>query len=332
MYHLLGACLALAALLSLNALASLLAAALWRGLARPARRWSAATRARLIFALRAFPVVGAATCVAALLIPSYLAYEPRATAEAVSVKLAAFALLSVTGIALALWRGLCAWCATRRLVADWINHGEPVQLEAISIPAYRIRHPFPVIAVVGTLRPRLFIASQVFGSLNDEELSAALAHERAHLAVRDNLKRGLVRACRDVLTIVPCGRSLDRAWEEASEAAADEGAARTGSAVALNLASALVKIARLAPAGAKPATLAGAFLVGETGGVAWRVRRLTQLAGLERAHDGRGAALLNLSMWASLAAFLVVVTLAAADARVLATMHVMIEHVVWALK
>jgi Zn-dependent protease with chaperone function len=333
MYTLLGACLALAMLLSLNALASILAAAAWRILARPASCWSASTRARLIFALRVFPGVAALCIVGVLLIPSYLAHEPRASVEIVSLKLAALAFVSVIGIALALWRGFGAWRATRRLVANWIRHSESILLEDISIPAYRIRHAFPVIAIVGVFRPRLFISAQVFESLTREELAAALAHERAHLAVRDNLKRGLLRACRDVLVIVPCGRSLDRAWDEASEAAADELAARAGAPVALSLASALIKIARLAPAGLKPAMPAGAFLISKTvEGVAWRVRRLTQLAGLEGAFDGRRAALLNLTMWASLAAFIVVMTMAAADARVLMTMHVMVERIVWALK
>ena len=333
MYHLLGACLALAALLSLNALASLMATMLWRSMARPARLWSAATRARLIFALRVFPAVGALACVGTLLIPSYLTHEPRATAEVVSLKLAALALISIIGIALALWRGLCAWRATRRLASDWMRHGESIHMREISIPAYRIHHAFPVIAVVGVLRPRLFISAQVFESLTDEELSAALAHERAHLDVRDNLKRGLLRACRDVLTIVPCGRFLDRAWAEASEAAADERAARAGSNVALSLASALVKIARLAPAGVKPTMPAGSFFIGNAvGSIAWRVRRLTQLAGLEGAFDGHGAVALNLSMWACLGAFLAAIALVAMDARALETTHVLIENIVWALK
>ena len=332
MYHLLGASLALAALLSLNALASLLATGLWRSLAKPARRWSAGTRARLIFALRIFPAVVAAACVSALLIPSYLTHEPRSTGEVVSLKLAALALLSSVGIALALWRGLCAWRATRRLASNWVRHSEPIQLKDINIPAYRIRHSFPVIAVVGVLRPRLFISAQVFASLTDEELSAALSHERAHLAVRDNLKRGLLRACRDALTIVPCGRSLDQAWAEASEAAADERAARAGAHVALSLASALIKIARLAPAGVRLTMPAGAFLVGERAGcVAWRVRRLTQLAGLKGAFDGHRADLLNLSIWACLGAFLTAIALASTNARVLETMHVVIEHAVSAL-
>jgi hypothetical protein len=333
MYHLLGASLALAALLAINALASLLAASLWRGLAGPARRWSAATRSRVIFALRTFPAAGALVCVALLLIPSYLAHEPRSTTEVVSTKLAILASVSILGIVLALWRGLGAWRATRRLVANWSRHAEPVGLEGISIPVYRIRHPFPLIAVIGTIRPRLFIASQVFDSLSEEELAAALAHERAHLAVWDNLKRGLLRACRDVLVIVPCGRSLDHAWAEASETAADERAARAGASVALDLAAALVKIARLAPAGAKPTMPAGAFLIGEAmGGVADRVRRLAQLAGTDDRSEGHGEAVLGLGMWACLSGFVLAVALAAINTHVLSMMHGLIEGVVSALK
>ena len=334
MYHLLGASVALAVLLGINALASLLAAGLWRCLERPARRWStAAARARLIFVLRTFPAVAAFISVAALLIPSYLTHEPRATAEVVSLKLAIIALLSLTGIALALWRGLAAWRATRALAADWIRHGEPVNLEGISIPAYRIRHAFPVIAVVGTVNPRLFIASQVFDSLTDEELSAALAHESAHLAVHDNLKRAWLRACRDLLTIVPCGRSLDRAWAEASEVAADERAARAGASLALNLASTLVKIARIAPVGARAAMPAGAFLVDETvsGSIACRVRRLAELAHMNGARGRYGTVALSLGLWASQAAFFGAIAWAAADARVLAATHALIEHIVHAL-
>ncbi len=332
MYHLLGVCLALAALLAINALASLLAGLLWRGLARPALFWSAATRARLIFALRTFPAVGAFVCVAALLVPSYLTHEPRSTGEVVSIKLAVLAALSAAGIALAVARGLGAWCATRRLVAGWLRQAEPISLDGIYIPTYRIRHPFPVIAVVGIIRPRLFVASQCFDSLSDEELSAALAHERAHLAVFDNLKRALVRACRDVLVIVPCGRSLDRAWAEASEAAADERAARAGAVVALDLAAALVKIARIAPAGAKPTMPAGAFLVGETvGGVAHRVTRLAQLAGVGSGCERRADLVVSLGMWACLSGFVISIILAASNTYLLARMHTLIEHVVSAL-
>ena len=79
----------------------------------------------------------------------------------------------------------------------------------------------------------------------------------------DNFKRSVMRVSRAALLLIPCGRSLDRAWSEASESAADEHAAQQSSFVALNLASALVRIARMIPKGHRqviPASVS-AFLV-----------------------------------------------------------------------
>jgi hypothetical protein len=72
----------------------------------------------------------------------------------------------------------------------------------------------------------LFIAEQVLKILTKDELAAAIAHEYGHMAAHDNLKRSMLRASRAALLIIPCGRSLDRAWGEASESAADEHAAQ----------------------------------------------------------------------------------------------------------
>src|SRR6185295_11074886 len=110
-------------------------------------------------------------------------------------------------------------------------------------------YAFPLIAVVGTFRPRLFIAEHVLQSLSEGELIAAISHECGHLAAGDNFKRSLLRISRAGLLLVPCGRSLDRAWSEASESAADEHAAQESSTVAINLASALVRIAKMIPDG-----------------------------------------------------------------------------------
>lgn len=332
MYALLGISIVLAALLTLNALSTMLAAALWRALAGRAQNWAAETRARVLFALRLFPMLGSVSCVLILLAPSYLTHEPADTNEVVSAKLAALAFVSAIGIALALWRGLAAWRATRLLNADWLRHAEPLKLAGIDIPTYRIRHPFPVIAIVGAFRRRLFIAEQVFDALDEAELSAALAHERGHLATFDNLKRTSLRACRDALSIVPCGRSLDRAWAEASEAAADEYAAREGIDVALSLASALVKIARIVPPHARPTMPALAHLVGEdAGSVAGRVRRLAELAAQGCVFEQRRVISLSLALWSSLCAFLFALVLTATDSTLLWIMHQAIEHMVLAL-
>jgi Zn-dependent protease with chaperone function len=304
MYEMLGICLGLAALLTFNALASLLATGLWRVVGVRSRGASARVRAAMLFALRIIPAAVALIAVVTLLIPSYLKYEPYSTDEGISLKLGIISLISATGLILACWRGLASWRATRALMKEWMREAVPVSIAGVSIPAYRIRHPFPVIAVVGTVRPCLFVAGSVLDALSDEEMSAAVAHECGHLAARDNLKRILLRACRDVLTIVPCGRSLDRAWAENAEAAADEYAANLGPAVALNLASALINIARMIPAGARPTMPVGAFLLGdEDGGIRWRVRRLIDLAAsgtIEGRSDaqGDGSLVAHLTLWA----------------------------------
>jgi Zn-dependent protease with chaperone function len=188
-----------------------------------------------------------------------------------------------------------------------------------------------VIAVVGTVRPRVFIASQIFQSLTKEELSAALEHEAGHILARDNLKRGLMRACRDTLLLVPCGRLLDNAWKEASEAAADEHAARRGSNAALDLASALVKIARMIPQGAKPGMPAvAALLVGlaghnEAGSVAHRVRRLSQYADATSCRS-RSSSLARAPVGIAFGLIILLIGLTINEPHVLAVVHSLIEH------
>ncbi len=332
MFYLFVVCLSLSALLTINALASLGAEALWRVIRRTTRRWPARTRAQVIFTLRIFPLTGALICVAVVILPSYLTYEPWPPDEVVTAKLAAITLLSAAGIGVAIWRGLDSWRGTRRLVADWLRHAKAIQLKGAPIPAYRIRHPFPVIAVVGVMRPQLFIASQIFDSLSPDEITAAIRHEVGHLEMRDNLKRVIMRACRDVLMIVPCGRILDWDWRETTEAAADEYASFAGATIALDLASALIKIARMIPEGMRPVMPAGAFLIDDEGdGVAWRVRRLTQLAETNKAGDGRSAWLTRLALQASPCLLVASVASIAASPVILARLHALLERVFWLL-
>jgi Zn-dependent protease with chaperone function len=329
MYELLGISLVLAALLSINALASLLAATLWRLLAKSTYHWSAHTRARIIYGMRVGPPVVALLVVASLLIPAYLLHEPYSTTEIVSLKLATLALFSALGVALAIWRGLKSWLATRALLREWLDGAEPIRIAQVGIPAFRIEHPFPVIAVVGSIRPRLFVARRVLESLSDEEMLAAVAHESGHVAARDNLKRVVIRACRDMLTIVPCGRSLDRAWAENAESAADESAAGRGSVVALNLASALIAIARMIPTGSRPTMPVGAFLLGdESEGVKGRVRRLLELA-VSGARESRPPSVLK--VWASrlvLLSSMFLLVFALIHSSALTEMHDAIENAV----
>lgn len=279
MYFLLGISLMLALLLVLNLLVAAAANVLWRFVAPAADGWTARRRAQVIFALRIFPFVAALLFVVLFLLPAYLLFEPHFSEEIVSVKLALLAFVSTLGVGIAACRIFGTWWRTRRLVADWLARAETISVAEVKIPVYRIKHPFPVMAVVGTFRPRMFVAEQIFAALDGEEFQAAIRHEFGHLAARDNFKRTLMRVCRDLL-VFPSGRRLDRAWSENVESAADEYAAQTGGATAaLNLASALLKIARIVPPGTRPAMPTGAFLIeAQTAAVAWRVRHLLRLS------------------------------------------------------
>jgi beta-lactamase regulating signal transducer with metallopeptidase domain len=334
MYYLLGICLAFAALLATNVLASVVAGILWRVIEQPARRWSSAARAKLLFALRTAPAAVSLICVATLLVPAFIVHEPHHSTETVGAKLTLLALLSIYGIARALWRGFATWRATRRLTIDWLRQAEPIFLDNISAPAYRIKHSFPVIAVVGILRPRLFIADYLLNTLDAEELAAALLHEEAHLRARDNFKRPIVRACRDVLSIVPCGRALDQIWTEESEVAADEYAARSGGASsALSLAASLIKIARLVPAGARPPMPDGVFLVGDAGApLAGRVQRLMMFAELRVSDSPVAASTASLTTNFLLCCYLGLLTALIAQTHTLTAIHTAIEYVVAALQ
>src|SRR6185503_19658955 len=210
MYTFLGITLVLALLLTINATATMVAAGFGR-LCRPLlRKCSARTRAEILFVMRIGPPVVA---IGAFMIPSYLLYEPHKTEESVSWKLGLLAGLSAIGVGLAIARGIRTWLATRLLLKDWLANSTRIELDAIRVPTFILQqHSFPIIAVVGAIRPRLFIADHVLDSLSTEELAAAVAHECGHLAAHDNFKRSVMRVSRAALLLIPCGRSLDRAW------------------------------------------------------------------------------------------------------------------------
>jgi len=319
-------------LLAINATATMAAAGLGRASKRLLRSCSARTRAEILFVMRIGPPVIALVALAAFMIPSYLIYEPHKTEEFVSWKLGALAALSAVGLALAIARGLRSWLATRSLLKQWLATSTPIQLDAIAVPTFVVQHSFPLIAVVGALRPRLFIAHQVLDSLSPEELAAAIAHECGHLAARDNFKRSVMRISRAALLLIPCGRSLDRAWSDASESAADEHAAERSSLIALNLASALVRIAKMIPKGRQqimPASVS-AFLSDDedTPRVKVRVRRLVELAATDPRQLVSSAPLFRFMPWLVLTALVITGVSIESRPQVLAAVHTFLEQVV----
>lgn len=166
---------------------------------------------------------------------------------------------------------------TRRLLGAWLAGGTRITLPGVTVPAFRINTGFPVVAVVGILRPTLVVDAVVLDACSAGELSAILAHEQGHVRRWDNLRRALFAATPDLLSATQTSQDLRAAWREATEEAADDLAAERGEDARVHLATALLRVARLASV-SPTATLLGSQLPasslyhGES--VERRVRRL----------------------------------------------------------
>jgi Zn-dependent protease with chaperone function len=238
-----------------------------------ARLSEPSTRARRLVALRVLPSAFALLTVFGLVVPAFLWLEPRDTVERVSASMALLAGAGVLMLFAGPVRGLLSALSTRRLLKRW-NDAVSIDVPGIPLPAFVVNEPFPIVSLVGWFRPRLVVARTVLENFDGDELAAVLAHEAGHHERRDCWVRLLVRACPDLVSMTPWAARMERAWAEAAEQDADERAARTGPTRAMDLASALLKVARLAGGGRPPAMPVAALYRGE--GVAARVARLLE--------------------------------------------------------
>ena len=99
------------------------------------------------------------------------------------------------------------------------------------------------------IRPRILIGPAVAQELSSAELEVAVAHELAHRQAFDNLARWAMLCAPDFFGISGAARRLERDWHAAAESLADARAVRGDSTRAVHLASALVKVTRLAAEG-----------------------------------------------------------------------------------
>jgi Zn-dependent protease with chaperone function len=228
----------------LYAATSLAIASWWRharhvGVALAPGRWS-----EVLFALRTLPFVAAALVTLIFVLPSFLLLEPRAVAEPLGE-----IPLILGGACLALFGAgvldaVAAHRETSRAIANWLRDATAGS-GCDPVPLFHIRSAAPAIAVVGVCEPRVLVSDAAAAILSGTELEIALRHEVAHVRRHDNLKKLLFRCC-----AFPGMASLEAAWSDAAEMAADD-AAVSSSHEALDLASALIKLSRL-PAGAVP--------------------------------------------------------------------------------
>jgi uncharacterized membrane protein len=235
------------------AIASLIVLMLWRKVASGSVSSAVATSRRL-FQLRMAPTVAAAV-IAWVGIPiAFALWEPAGEAERVGPVALALAAAGATLIVSGLWRSTIVLRETYRIHRSLVGATRG-SLPAFPLPAFVIDSRFPIVALVGLFVSRLFVARSVVEACDASELRAVVAHEQAHAGARDNLRRLLIAGAPDAVAWLPAGARMTREWAAMAELAADETAVRHSS-VRLHLASALVKVARLAttPPGALPAS------------------------------------------------------------------------------
>jgi len=205
-------------------------------------------------------------------LPAYVLLEPRKTTELPGFTFWACALVGLAFAGRGVWRLISTLLATDRVVRVWSRGAEPVSLDGVDCPVYRIDTAAPIVALAGSRRPRLFIASSVLDGCGANLVAAMAAHEVGHWHSGDNVKRLMLEGAADPLPLFSSGRRMLEEWESATEESADDDAIARGAHPA-DLAESLVRVARLASRAAIPQTaVAAAFYRGEA--LDKRVRRL----------------------------------------------------------
>lgn len=249
-YLAVGLAVALAWFAGINAIVSLMVAVTAPAWIRRRARDGVAISPVSIAVLRFAPVTTAALFVLLWVAPAYWQLEPRHAGEQVGVTLAALAAAAGAILLVSLARAAIAVARTARTTRTWIAQSRPIEQRERSMAMFACEDEAALVALIGVVRPRLFLGRSVRQALTSDELSAVVAHELAHRSAFDNVTRLLFASCRDVLGITRSGRALERSWRAAAEQSADRRASDGDRRRAVHLASALVKVARLVPPGA----------------------------------------------------------------------------------
>jgi hypothetical protein len=201
---------------------------------RPGGQW--------LFALRLAPSVVSGAFALGVFLPVHLVYEGREGSEYFGVLLWALALVAVALMGDSALRIVSALRAYGRVKKTWIGPaGErrPIVSDSEMIG----------ISLAGIVRTTIIVGKRVRETLTREELDVALAHEVAHRRSWDNAKRFAMYAAPDVLRFTRVAREIEQRWCDEAECLADARAVDGDDSRAVDLASALLKVARLAASG-----------------------------------------------------------------------------------
>ncbi len=275
MYALRGIAVSLSIFSILYLSLSLAVHLLWRrmsSLARQssARQSSAQSHSNLLFVLRMVPLGVATVITLVFAVPSFLMLEPRAVEESMGAALLAFAFCGLALLFAGIWNASSALFLTSRTVAHWSSQARVLTSSSKdSVPVLQTSVAAPPLTATGILRSKVWLSSAAEFLLTDCELQTALRHEVVHVRRRDNLRKLLLR-----FAALPGMAELEGAWLQATEMAADD-AAVSSAAEALDLAAAVIKLARLTPS-QPPLELTTALVHSPAESVNARVQRLME--------------------------------------------------------
>jgi hypothetical protein len=289
---------------------------------RLAKRTRPRTAARFLLVLRFAPLAVAVFFVVGLCLPSYLLLEPDANAERIGLACFVAALAGAGVWAISLGRALRALAVSIADLRRCRRVGRLLSVPGQSLPVYLVEDEAPLLALAGIFRPRIVVSRGIVRALSPEQLDAALGHERAHWASRDNLKRLLLLLTPDPFPFFRGLDRIDRDWAKFTEWAADDRAVGGDVGRSLSLASALVRVARLGTP-ARHAPLMAALAAGDDD-LSARVNRLLRWQPIHETPRGRlpilagGAAMIAATL---LAAFLF-------QPATLYSVHRLLEHLI----
>jgi Zn-dependent protease with chaperone function len=245
---------------------SLLVVSGWELARNSTQNFVAKRRADLLFALRVLPVIGAGVFTLAFVVPSFLDFEPRRSAELVGELPLALGSVGLLVLSAGAVNAIAGYRKTSRTVNNWLAGATLVSSRA-PVPVFRTPSMLPVLTLAGIRSHKVLLSETAAALLTRHELEAALQHEVAHARRRDNLRKLLFRFC-----AFPGMSRLETAWAEAEEMSADDTAVSSAQD-AVELASALIKLSRLAPV-APSAALTTSLVHHVATSVNNRVRRL----------------------------------------------------------
>lgn len=204
-----------------------------------------ADRPSAIFITRFAPVLTALLLTALLFLPAWWRHEPPNTGETASLLLLALAGLALLPLLSGASRAVLMFVKTRDRLLSWRGRGRNASCAETPFEVVEVSSADLALCVGGYLKPTIYASTDVMTSLEPEELSAALAHEASHARARDPLRLLWMGSCPDFLQLFRIDEAWRRSFAVACEFAADAGASRGKPEVALDLASALLKVARL---------------------------------------------------------------------------------------